>query len=1066
MTISYRLVRQSFDKDRVLDAAQLQVAGHRRGVTLVLGGPRTGKTTALVEASVGALEAGASRVIFLAGSRPARLEVRAKAGVRAPELVGRLAVTTFYSFCQSVVQTYAEPGQVPAVLSAARQDSYIRDLVLGQPADAWPERFRLARRTVQFAASVREAVAACQRAGLSGQDVVAQGTEAQRDDWVSLGRFFQEYLDVLGMSAKLDYPEILVRAAGLLRQESVRAEVSPPGCMVVVDGVEDMDAAQIEVLDALVDASVPTILAADPDAQVYGFRGARPRSAGEMLQQWSGRGLDTRVVVLAQGHRVAAQVDLACSQFRRRIPLPAGIDVADLTRYRSPVPDCEGEVIRLLVSDGVAEADQIARILRHAHVLDEVAFEDMAILVRKTSQFSRYALACEQAGVPVVVSGDEIQLSREPIVTWLLDLVKLSVQDAAGVEEESGYLDSGENQAGDSNQDLGREESQGGSGGAGHGDGGGRLDPNAPIHGCCATPAIGGFRCDRDEGTVRQAPTGQRVADVLWQVWKESGLQETLMAEAEGSGPEALRAHHGLDAVMELFTVASAFSDLPADKGTHALLEAVANQEIPEDLPRSSSWTASAVRLTTAHRAKGRTWSVVVVAGVEEGVWPLDPPPPPMVSVNGLVPASMDDREIVVAERKLLYAACSSASHRLVVTAVDDGERCPSSFFDQIVAETRRLDSSPPAEWMSASEVVGRLRYVAADETADPGLRQAACDRLARLSQSPVFPGCDPREWWGIDPSLRVDLGLPIGVDRLIGADSGPGHVSDSALSPQPVTLSASQVESLLACPRRWFLSHQALADRPQSARTRIGSALHALIQDPDAGLEQMVENLRARWDEIEFPAEWMRRTEFDQACLCLERFDALNRARSREVLAREASVAVDLVSGGPVRVQGRIDTVERDDASRVWIVDFKTGQQLPTRAQAAANIQLGLYQLAALAGGLVVVDSEHSAVAGAELVYLSKEAGKGSRLPKVLAQESLQQVPHLGDEPVMPILSTHLAEGIRDPRQYPTWVHHRVAIAASIVRSGDYSPVAGPDCRTCSFTHGCPIAAEGRVRS
>lgn len=1005
MAISYRLVRQSFDKDCVLDDAQLQVTGHRRGVMLVLGGPRTGKTTALVEASVAALRDGSSRVIFLAGSRQARLEVRARAGVRAPELAGRLTVTTFYSFCQSIVVKHLEPGRIPSVLSAARQDSYIRDLVTGQPQDAWPERFGLARQTLQFAASVREAVAACQRGGLSPQDVVAAGIDQLRDDWVSLGRFYQEYLDVLGMSARLDYPEILVRAASLLRQEQVRADVSPPGSMVVVDCVEDMDSAQIEVLDALVEASLPTILAADPDAQVFGFRGARPRSAGEMLQQWSGRGIDTHIVVLEQGHRVAAEIDQACSQFRRRIPLPAGIDVSDLARYRQSAPDGEGEAIKLIVSHGGAEADHIARILRRAHVLDEVAYEDMAILVRKTSQFSRYVLACEQAGVPVVVSGDEIQLSREPIVTWLLDLVKTTTPDVAGEEE---------------------------------------------------------------DGSAGRAGGGLRVADLLWQVWKESGLQETLMTEAEGSGPEALRAHHGLDAVMELFTVASAFSDLAIDKGIHALIEAVANQEIPEDLPRSSSWTASAVRLTTAHRAKGRTWSVVVVAGVEEGTWPLDPPPAPLVSVTGLVPTSMDDQEIMAAERKLLYTACSSASRRLIVTAVDDGERCPSSFFDQIVAETRHLDSSPPADMLSAWEVVGRLRHVVADQTAHPALRQAACDRLARLQDSQVFPGCDPCQWWGVDPRLRGASAGPDSSDTVINSDLLPPHLSGlhPIPLPAPVTLSASQVEALLACPRRWYLSHRAMADRPESARTRIGSALHALIQDPDAGLEQMVDDLRASWDEIDFPAEWMRQTEFDQACLCLERFHALSQARSREVLARETTVAFDLVSGGPVRVQGRIDTVERDDTGRVWIVDFKTGKQVPTRAQAAANIQLGLYQLAALESGLPLVDDQDIVLGGAELVYLRSAARKGSRLPKVLAQESLQKVRHLVDEPVLPIVSTQLAEGITDPQQFPTWVHHRVAIAAAVLRSGDYSPVASQDCRTCPFTHGCPIVAERPVRT
>ena len=50
-------------------------------------------------------------------------------------------------------------------------------------------------------------------------------------------------------------------------------------------------------------------------------------------------------------------------------------------------------------------------------------------------------------------------------------------------------------------------------------------------------------------------------------------------------------------------------------------LEQLDQQVIPApDLQKG--WNRQAVRLVTAHRAKGSQWPLVVVAGVQEGLWP------------------------------------------------------------------------------------------------------------------------------------------------------------------------------------------------------------------------------------------------------------------------------------------------------------------------------------------------------------------------------------------------------------------------------------------------------------
>ena len=1026
MTISYRLVRPDSFSDLEFSQAQRRVADHRQGALLVLGGVRTGKTASLVEACVGCLDAGASQALFLTGSRASRLDVRARIGSSHPELASRVKATTFYSFAQWVVQRFGDQSQIPAVLTAARQDTYIRQILAGQPLTAWPGRFAHATRTTKFSADVREAVAACQRDGLSPVDVMETGVRAGREDWVALGRFYQEYLDILGMAGAADYAEFLIRALRLLQDPDVLAVVRPPGSLVVVDEVEDMDASQEEIVNCLVDRGTTLIAAANPDCQVYGFRGAKPRSVGDMVSRWGERGITTEIVCLNTGYGVSDAVERGCSDLRRRIPLPVGIGVEDLNTYRHVVPDREGEVTKIVFTDADSEADHIAQILLRAHVAEGIGYEDMAILVRRRGDFSRYASACEGMGVPVAVSADEIQLNREKVVDVLLAGLRV-VRDGP----QCSVMDQ-------------------------------RVLAGSPLMGVGI-----------EAGAA--AMTGS-VAEVLWAMWEASGWQESLLTQTERQGGDGTAANRALDAVVALFSLASTLSDMSADKGISALNEAVASQEVPENLPRSSSWASSAVRLTTAHRAKGHRWSVVIVAGIEEGVWPPRSAPAPIVDVEGLSAhfSSPSDKEILAGERRVLYAACSSCSDRLILSAVDDEDRSPSLLFEQITAPVRVIGASLHMRAVSAAGLVGALRTVVADDTAHPGLRQAASVRLAQLCEDPSFHGAHPSRWWGISGMRQPARGTRVSqAHQLFERDDpvGPEIRADEFArfdqdGEKVVTLSASQVESLFSCPRRWYLARRVQADPPITARTRIGSVIHGLVQNPETSLEEMTQGLEQAWDEMEFPAAWMKDTELEDAKKALARFDSYRQATRREVVASEASVDFTVNCAGPVRVQGRIDRVERDQMGRVWIVDLKTGKRAPTSVEAGANVQLGLYQLALdqpqatleALGVILATSGSAYPCAGAELVYLRNDSKKGSSFPKVLTQQALHDTPHLTKEPPLPILCGDLADEVGDQWRYPTWVHHRIALAAALIRRGDYPSLSGTGCRYCAFKHGCPV--------
>ena len=52
------------------------------------------------------------------------------------------------------------------------------------------------------------------------------------------------------------------------------------------------------------------------------------------------------------------------------------------------------------------------------------------------------------------------------------------------------------------------------------------------------------------------------------------------------------------------------------------MLEEIESQEIPAAPLEERSAAGGTVRLLTAHRSKGLEWDLVIVAGVQDGVWP------------------------------------------------------------------------------------------------------------------------------------------------------------------------------------------------------------------------------------------------------------------------------------------------------------------------------------------------------------------------------------------------------------------------------------------------------------
>ncbi len=537
--------------------------------------------------------------------------------------------------------------------------------------------------------------------------------------------------------------------------------------------------------------------------------------------------------------------------------------------------------------------------------------------------------------------------------------------------------------------------------------------------------------CLADGGTAEEA---------LWELWDGTPWPQRLERAARRGGAAGHNADRDLDAVCALFATAARAEERTGGRGALNFLEEIEAEDIAADTLTRRPARPDAVRLMTAHRSKGLEWGLVVVAGVQEGLWP------DLRRRGSLLEADRIGRDglaepltpgaLLAEERRLFYVAATRARDRLVVTAVkapsDDGDQ-PSRFLTELGVEPRDVTGRPRRP-LSVAALVAELRATTVDPRVSDALREAAARRLARLAAladedgRPLVPSAHPYRWWGMYEPTHSKVPLR---DR-----------------DRPVMLSGSALDQLAnTCALQWFLGREVKADAPATAAQGFGNVVHVLADEVASGhtpadLDVLMERLDSVWNALAFDAPWKSAQEKENARVALERFlkwHVMDRT-GRTPVASEHDFDVTLESGDyQVRIRGQMDRVEADGEGRAYVVDFKTGKQAPSSKEVERHPQLAVYQLAVREGAVdEVFDGTRPEPGGAELVQLRQGAAKrdgGETLPKVQAQEPLE-----GE-----------------------WVGDLLATAAGKVLDERFTPTAGQHCAHCAFRASCSARPEGR---
>ncbi|MFG1700712.1 ATP-dependent helicase [Nonomuraea sp. NPDC049309] len=1052
----------------MLDEHQRAVVEHEGGPLLVLAGPGTGKTTTIVESVVDRIERRGldpERVLILTFSRKAAEELRRRVTGRLRRTTRTPLALTFHSYAYALLrrESVLAGREPPRLLTGPEQLLEIRRLLHGeleQGAPGWPASLREALKTRGFAEELRDFLARAYERGLDPERIVALGRLHGRADWVAAGRFAERYQDRFDLAPEetFDYAELIGAACALLDRPEVRERERAAHDAVFVDEYQDTDPAQERLLAHLAGDGRDLVVVGDPDQSIYGFRGADVQGIMRFPERF--RTLDGReapVVALRVCRRSGADLLQASRRVAAKLPVAPAPEHDQRHGHRDlvPLPDADPGEVRVLLADSTSqEAAIVADALRRAHLIDGVPWHRMAVLVRSARrQVPLLRRALTNAGVPTMIAGDEVPIAQEPGVRPLLTMLRVALDpsqldepvaeelltgplggtDMLGVRRLRRALKIAENEAVAALAGLPAPEETGTDADEPQG------PPKARSSGELLVAAIKDVReLTRLEPHValpaervgkllsearKAAAAGGTAEDLLWTIWQGSGLAERWSELSLQGGPRGAQADRDLDAVVALFDHAARFVDRMPMAGPEVFIDDLAAQEIPGDTLADRAPDGDAVRVLTAHRAKGLEWDVVVVAGVQEGVWPDLRLRGSMLGVEDLVEvaggaepnAASLTSKLLAEERRLFYVAVTRARRRLVVTAVggEDTDERPSRFLTELMpggAEAATVDDR--SRWLSMQALVADLRSAVTDPTKPRTMRRKAAQQLARLAAAGV-QGAHPDDWYAL---------TPISDDRPL---SWPDGV---------VSISPSAVESFTKCGLRWLLE-TAVGAAGTSTAQGLGNVIHALavLAPTDLPSEDLLgERLDQIWNELDFGGVWYNRKQRQVAEQMIGRFLRWHKENPRELVALEEAFTA-MVSEG-VQIKGRVDRVERDSEGRAVIIDLKTGGSKPKAGEIDRHPQLGVYQLAALLGAF----ARHGMTepGGAALVQLGKAAGKHDAVEQ-------KQRP-LGED------------------DDPGWAKDLVDTVAIGMSGPFFQAKVNDGCRTCAAKASCPVNDSG----
>ncbi len=691
-----------------LNPAQREAVEHGSGPLLVLAGAGSGKTRVLTARVANLIEThgvAPDRIFAVTFTNKAAAEMKERIGRLLGRDPGGLWIGTFHSLSARLLRREAELLGFTRQYTIYDEDDRLRLIrrlldQLGHPSKAFPPK------------AVQSIISGAKNRMTPPSELLASSTfnplvKVAAEVYAALGPALQS-------ANAMDFDDLLLHPLELFRRHPERLEAYRRKFQfVLVDEFQDTNRAQYELIRAL--GSHGNVSAVgDDDQSIYGWRGAEVRNMVDFQSDFA----DVRLVRLEENYR-STQVVLDAAN--AVIAENSGRIGKTLRTARRG-----GESVTLVAAaDERDEAEWIAGELRRRAADGDWSYGEMAVLYRTNFQSRALEESFRRSGTPYRIVGAISFYDRREVKDLLayLRLVANPSDDeaflrAVGVPRRG---------IGDSSLSALIEAARAWNkpllAAAGIADRIADLRPNV-------RQALTGFAALLER--LRSQAGHQPPADVLEELMQAIDYENLLKQE----GPEGA---DRWDNVRELVASAANWSEIvvedPEEPGSP--LERFLADAALLSSHDTIEGAEEGVTLMTIHTAKGLEWPVVVLAGLEDGLFPL---------------ARADEQPGgVEEERRLCYVGLTRAKDKLYLTFARSRRRGgnlqygrPSRFLEALppgILDERRTSVAGWAAGQRGSGAGGRhgswvgSRSAGWDATAAPLPRSPAAEAPEELSQ-------------------------------------------------------------------------------------------------------------------------------------------------------------------------------------------------------------------------------------------------------------------------------------------------------------------------------------------
>jgi DNA helicase-2/ATP-dependent DNA helicase PcrA len=644
-----------------LNPEQRDAVLHTGGPLLILAGAGSGKTrviTSRIAYLVGDGHAQPEQVLAVTFTNKAAEEMRARVESLLGSDCSRMWVSTFHSLCARLLRREA-----PAI-------GLSRDFVIYDSSDQLTV-VKQALKTLHIDDSFVQPRAALSRISQAKNRMESPGAFAEAAAWnprdAQIAKVYAHYIEALKESNALDFDDLLLKTVDLFEQsERVRTKYAEQFRFVMVDEYQDTNRPQYLLIRHLSHVHRNLCVVGDPDQSIYKWRGADLRNLLDFEQDFP----EATTVKLERNYRST------------QIILDAASAVISQNRNRKDKhlwTDRKGgqPILYYRGNDELEEADFITRTARGALADDVEAM--VAVLYRTNAQSRTIEDALMREGLAYKVVGGVRFYERKEVKDALaymrlvinphddVSLRRVINVPARGIGK--GVMESIERVSPESSVDL-------------------------PLLSAGLAPALSAkslwARIVRglDDGALsgRAAAALTVFRDLivtLTDIARTDSVSIAIGKMLDRSGYlQDLRDERNEDAegrIENLAELVSAAREYESRDPEPSLGGFVDRLSLLSDVDEEQGTRDARIWLMTLHSAKGLEFPVVILAGLEEGLFPHS--------------RSSDDVEELEEERRLCYVGMTRARARLVLTGAARrrifGEYQasePSRFIDEVPA--------------------------------------------------------------------------------------------------------------------------------------------------------------------------------------------------------------------------------------------------------------------------------------------------------------------------------------------------------------------------------------------